>query len=119
MGNRNLLAANLRKNVRISRFGNGLPRQSADWLAMTGFFDSLKVHPLRDALFRYGVTFENNIANLVTLGYAVPPAYSAFSHGDGAPLTGSIKRSRKMPSSAEKVQSPPCRSAMVFRLRQP
>ena len=25
-------------------FENGLPRQSADWLAMTGFFDSLK-HP--------------------------------------------------------------------------
>ena len=24
------------------RFGNGLPRQSADWLAMTGFFDRLK-----------------------------------------------------------------------------
>ncbi len=23
-------------------FENGLPRQSADWLAMTGFFDSLK-----------------------------------------------------------------------------
>ena len=28
------------------RFGNGLPRQSADWLAMTDFFDSLKgAHP--------------------------------------------------------------------------
>ena len=28
------------------RFGNGLPRQSADWLAMTGFFDRLKgAHP--------------------------------------------------------------------------
>ena len=27
------------------RFGNRLPRQSADWLAMTGFFDSLS--PLR------------------------------------------------------------------------
>ena len=24
------------------RFGNGLPRQSADWLAVTDFFDSLK-----------------------------------------------------------------------------
>ena len=48
---RNLLAANLHENARIVRFGNGLPRQSvpqghllrgADWLAMTGFFDSLK-----------------------------------------------------------------------------
>ena len=28
------------------RFGNGLPRQCAHWLAMTGFFDSLKgAHP--------------------------------------------------------------------------
>ena len=25
----------------IACFGNGLPRQSADWLAMTDFFDSL------------------------------------------------------------------------------
>ena len=28
------------------RFGNGLPRQCAHWLAMTGFFDRLKgAHP--------------------------------------------------------------------------
>ena len=26
---------------KIMCFENGLPRQSADWLAMTGFFDSL------------------------------------------------------------------------------
>ena len=26
-------------------FENGLPRQSADWLAMTGFFDSLRPYP--------------------------------------------------------------------------
>ena len=28
-------------------FENGLPRQSADWLAMTGFFDSLRENRLR------------------------------------------------------------------------
>ena len=38
---RNLLVANSQKSVKIVRFGNRLPRQSADWLAMTGFFDSL------------------------------------------------------------------------------
>ena len=26
-------------------FENGLPRQSADWLAMTGFFDNLAKAP--------------------------------------------------------------------------
>ena len=50
MGIRSLLAANSHENARIVHFGNGLPRQSvpqghllrgADWLAMTGFFDSL------------------------------------------------------------------------------
>ena len=41
VGIRNLLAGNLRKSAGIMRFGNGLPRQSADWLAMTGFFDRL------------------------------------------------------------------------------
>ena len=32
-------------------FENGLPRQSADWLAMTGFFDSLKGAPTGRSLF--------------------------------------------------------------------
>ena len=41
VGIRNLLAGNLRKSAGIMRFGNGLPRQSADWLAMTCFFDRL------------------------------------------------------------------------------
>ena len=41
VGIRNLLVANSQKSVKIVRFGNRLPRQSADWLAMTGFFDSL------------------------------------------------------------------------------
>ena len=43
---------------------------------LSGFFIPLycyahfaeKVHPLRNALIRYGVTFDNNVANLVTLG---------------------------------------------------
>ena len=30
-------------------FENGLPRQSADWLAMTGFFDSLCKRASADA----------------------------------------------------------------------
>ena len=42
VGIRNLLAGNLRKSAGIMRFGNGLPRQPADWLAMTGFFDRPK-----------------------------------------------------------------------------
>ena len=42
VGIRNLLAGNLRKSAGIMRFGNGLPRQCAHWLAMTGFFDRLK-----------------------------------------------------------------------------
>ena len=45
VGIRNLLVTNSQKSVKIVRFGNGLPRRSADWLAMTGFFDSLS--PLR------------------------------------------------------------------------
>ena len=32
-----------------------------------------KVHPLRNALIRYGVTFDNNVANLVTLGICPAP----------------------------------------------
>ena len=48
VGIRNLLAENLRKSAGIMRFGNGLPRQSADWLAMAGFFDSLR--PQRESL---------------------------------------------------------------------
>ena len=42
VGIRNLLAGNLRKSAGIMRFGNGLPRQSAHWLAMTDFFGSLR-----------------------------------------------------------------------------
>ena len=42
VGIRNLLAGNLWKSAGIMRFGNGLPRQSSDWLAMTGYFDSLR-----------------------------------------------------------------------------
>ena len=42
---------------------------------LRGFFNPLicyalfaeKVHPLRNALIRYGVTFDNNVTNLVTL----------------------------------------------------
>ena len=41
VGIRTLLVANSQRSVKIVRFGNRLPRQSADWLAMTGFFDSL------------------------------------------------------------------------------
>ena len=52
VGIRNLLAGNLRKSAEIMRFRNGLPRQSTDWLAMTGFFDSLKRAP-RGAFFFY------------------------------------------------------------------
>ncbi len=44
VGIRNLLAGNLRKSAGLMRLGNGLPRQSADWLAMTGYFDRL-THP--------------------------------------------------------------------------
>ena len=41
VGIRKLLVANSQKSVKIVRFSNRLPRQSADWLAMTGFFNSL------------------------------------------------------------------------------
>jgi len=48
---------------------------------LSGFFYPLncyahfaeKVHPLRNALIRYGVTFDNNVANLVTLGNEPAP----------------------------------------------
>ena len=36
-------------------FENGLPRQSADWLAMTGFFDSLKADTDVSALFSVSI----------------------------------------------------------------
>ena len=35
----------------IACFGNGLPRQSADWLAMTDFFDSLQKGRRKAAFF--------------------------------------------------------------------
>ena len=40
------------------RFGNGLPRQSADWLAMTGFFDSLR--PQRESLRLFYVLYKSD-----------------------------------------------------------
>ena len=48
---------------------------------LSGFFNPLiryalfaeKVHPLRNALIRYGVTFENNVTNLVTLAVGLLP----------------------------------------------
>ena len=61
VGIRNLLDGNLRKSAGIMRFGNGLPRQcvpqghllrGAHWLAMTGFFDSL-----RNTIRQDGVSF--------------------------------------------------------------
>ena len=57
VGIRNLLAGNPRKSAGIMHFGNGLPRQSSDWLAMTGFFDSLRggqLCPPRFLPFRAG-----------------------------------------------------------------
>ena len=66
VGIRNLLARNLRKSAGIMRFGSGLPRQcvpqghllrGAHWLAMTGFFDSLRggrFRPPRFLPFRAG-----------------------------------------------------------------
>jgi len=51
---------------------------------LSGFFYPLicyahneKVHPLRNALFRYGVAFDNNVPNLVTLRKAEPPKKEA------------------------------------------
>ena len=41
-GNPYLFRQKSAKNAEFMRFRNGLPRQSADWLAMTGFFDRLK-----------------------------------------------------------------------------
>ena len=32
-----------------------------------------RVHPLRNALFHYGVAFDNNVPNLVTLGSEPDP----------------------------------------------
>ena len=55
VGIRNLLAWNLRKSAGIMHFGNGLPRQSADWLAMTGSFDSLKRRPFGRRFKQYVV----------------------------------------------------------------
>ena len=48
---------------------------------LSGFFIPLycyahfaeKVHPLRNALIRYGVTLDNNVANLVTLASGGSP----------------------------------------------
>ena len=51
VGIRNLLAGNLRKSAGIMRFGNGLPRQCEHWLAMTGFFDSLRNTIRQDGVF--------------------------------------------------------------------
>ena len=52
VGIRNLLAGNLRKSAGIMRFGSGLPRQCAHWLAMTGFFGNLRKTAQR-AVFLY------------------------------------------------------------------
>ena len=52
VGIRSLLAGNLRKSAGIIRFGNGLPRQCAHWLAMTGYFDSLR-NTAQRAVFLY------------------------------------------------------------------
>ena len=57
VGIHNLLVANSQKSVKIVRFGNRLPRQSADWLAMTGFFDSLKESP-KGLSFLYGIEID-------------------------------------------------------------
>ena len=53
---------------------------------LSGFFNSLicyahfaeKVHPLRYALFRYGVTFENVVADLVTLRHSLCEFFKSF-----------------------------------------
>ena len=40
------------------RFRNGLPRQCAHWLAMTGFFDSLEQALLPEGLFLFTQNWE-------------------------------------------------------------
>ena len=57
---------------------------------LSGFFYPLncythfaeKVHPLRNALFRYSVTFNNNVANLVTLMEGFAPFLGFVFCGD-------------------------------------
>ena len=56
VGIRNLSAGNLRKSAGVMRFGNGLPRQCAPWLAMTGFFDSLGSAAARRSFLSGGAT---------------------------------------------------------------
>ena len=91
VGIRNLLAGNLRKSAGIMRFGNGLPRQSvpqghllrgADWLAMTGFFDSLKRQPFgwRFCFIQYICIFIHLCAAYYRHSAQSEPHFPPFSH---------------------------------------
>ena len=61
VGIRNLLAGNLRKSTEIMRFGNGLSRQCAHWLAMTGFFDRLGSRLTETAPFTYYIFHQTTL----------------------------------------------------------
>ena len=61
--------ATIGKNLSVIRSGRNNPRNP---LICYAHFTE-RVHPLRYALFRYGVTFENNVANLMALSTAAAP----------------------------------------------
>ena len=53
-GNPYLFRQKPAKSAEFVRFRNGLPRQCAHWLAMTGFFDSLRNTIRQDGVFFFG-----------------------------------------------------------------
>ena len=81
---------------------------------LSGFFYPLncythfaeKVHPLRNALFRYSVTFNNNVANLVTLGSSPDPNIYYRTEDLQLQMKRYLYRSNRIPMSVLNWKSP-------------
>ena len=103
-GNPYLFRQEPAKSAGFVRFRNGLPRQSADWLAMTGFFDRLNHPPSAGrGMIQYIIHFL--CAGIRTV--KVLPCPGALSTSAVPPWSRAICRTMYSPSP---VPSPPLRA---------
>ena len=115
VGIRNLLAGNLRKSAGIMRFRNGLPRQSADWLAMTGFFDSLRKTAQRPVFLYFSRSAQQNRRGSNSLP-GIPRMAEPFAGALPSPLDltrfALVEAASSILPAAFQKEKPSCR--MVF-----
>ena len=100
------------------RFGNGLPRQCAHWLAMTGFFDSLRNTTQRVVFLYFSRSAQQNRRGSNSLP-GIPRMAEPFA--GALPLPLDLTRfaqveaaSSSLPAAHSKKNTPSCRMVFLY-----